>query len=606
MEVSRASTGRIFDLLTQPFRILGLNPTATNQQIEQAFSAAQQTQVASTKTLSLAREVLRDPARRLSCELSYPLDCPDEEIEAFYATLSRHAPTDEILQLAARPWPLARANLVAHIASHRPAEAALLYALLESHASIDAYEIFAKLRTARTAAGVPAPSLISINQGLEELLDTHAGAVFTGYDTIQAAAEPVLQCCRRIIGDGDDRKVAALGRILAPYREVIAPEQQIAAAKIGSASAALQQRPNDASLVEQLYEQALVWATLCHPLLIWNASQDRRELELEIPIEQLRAVIASLTDNKDYQAAVKIAEITREPFSAVPTTLDQLAEDARLIAVLTPYKSTKLLLDVIEEHERNPWPLIVALEKHGFGLSSAEPAKRLWEVFLAATKATKSTPSAELPWRLVCDFAKSLEKKPAKTASAATRLIAGLIEYGESASAPPEILNKLKQDLRALPTKPRRRMKLAASAFLATAVLGVSVFYLGSSELRLFWSKLGASTRSATPALGVEKMPPVGTGQHLDLDGVRYCHFQEERLRIIKERARGPEDVRAFNLLAVDYNSRCSDFFYRDTDVETVTAEIAANRERIAAEAEQIMSTWPGHTTSPVFAPASK
>jgi hypothetical protein len=29
-----------------------------------------------------------------------------------------------------------------------------------------------------------------------------------------------------------------------------------------------------------------------------------------------------------------------------------------------------------------------------------------------------------------------------------------------------------------------------------------------------------------------------------------------------------------------------------------VTAEVAANRQRLAAEAEQIMSTWPGHTST--------
>jgi hypothetical protein len=90
------------------------------------------------------------------------------------------------------------------------------------------------------------------------------------------------------------------------------------------------------------------------------------------------------------------------------------------------------------------------------------------------------------------------------------------------------------------------------------------------------------------------------------LGEVRYCHFQEERLRILKQLAHGPEDVRAFNLLVVDYNSRCSDYFYQDNDVATVTAEIRANRERIAAEAKQIMSMWPGHITLPSFAPAAK
>jgi len=90
------------------------------------------------------------------------------------------------------------------------------------------------------------------------------------------------------------------------------------------------------------------------------------------------------------------------------------------------------------------------------------------------------------------------------------------------------------------------------------------------------------------------------------LEYVRYCHFQEERLRILKGAARSAEDTRAFNTLVVDYNSRCSDFFYRDSDVATVTAEIAANRQRLTDEAGRIMSTWPGHATVPVFAQPAK
>jgi hypothetical protein len=99
-------------------------------------------------------------------------------------------------------------------------------------------------------------------------------------------------------------------------------------------------------------------------------------------------------------------------------------------------------------------------------------------------------------------------------------------------------------------------------------------------------------------ATEAEAIPAVGAGQHYSLVDVRYCHFQEERLRTMKREAQGAEDIRAFNLLAVDYNSRCSDFFYQESDLATVTAEVAASRQRLAAEAERIMSTWPGHTST--------
>ena len=91
-------------------------------------------------------------------------------------------------------------------------------------------------------------------------------------------------------------------------------------------------------------------------------------------------------------------------------------------------------------------------------------------------------------------------------------------------------------------------------------------------------------------------MPPVGTGQRYSLPYVRYCYFQQERLKTIKELAQGPEDARSYNLLVVDYNARCSDFLYQSQDLLAVVAEITANKSRLEADARRIMSAWPGHT----------
>jgi hypothetical protein len=121
-----------------------------------------------------------------------------------------------------------------------------------------------------------------------------------------------------------------------------------------------------------------------------------------------------------------------------------------------------------------------------------------------------------------------------------------------------------------------------------------AALYYGGDRLRsLVQQPAATSSRAMSDA---ETIPAVGTGQHLDLSGVRYCHYQEERLKIMKPDVKSPEDARAFNLLVVDYNSRCSDIFFKDADLAVVKAEIAANQERLAADAKTIISTWPGHT----------
>src|SRR3984893_18316825 len=65
-----------FDLFAQPFRILRIDPGATNQQVHDAFDIAQKQQLASSDELGSARASIFDPSRRLLHELRYPIDTP--------------------------------------------------------------------------------------------------------------------------------------------------------------------------------------------------------------------------------------------------------------------------------------------------------------------------------------------------------------------------------------------------------------------------------------------------------------------------------------------------------------------------------------------------
>ena len=396
----------------------------------------------------------------------------------------------------------------------------------------------------------------------------------------------------------------------------------------------MRRQPNDPLLLEELLNAVRRWMSLSRPLLMWNVHQRHFELDFETPVKQLRLLIADLTENQHYEVAIKITDITRDVFRAVPTTIEELAEDARLMSSLSQYANIKQLQDIIDEAEANPDQLISALENDGFGQTAIEPAKGLWEAFVQAASATRTTSASELPWQMMHDFAKHLSNKP-EAAAAVTYLISGLVEYGARVSAAANILKALRDnlsfmksfmgvepsseapaahtstreprfskffrrsDLRSLfkaTSKRKHLVGLAGLITIALAALGAAAFYVGFDEVRSFWSNAFVAAQPGTTQLGTETQPPVGTGQHLALDGVRYCHFQQERLRIIKQDVRGSEDARAYNLLIVDYNSRCSDYFYQDNDLKLVLAEVNAKKDLLEADAKRIVSTWPGHT----------
>jgi hypothetical protein len=626
MDHSHENDRGIFALSKQPFRMLRFDPTSKH------FADA-----ASAEVMVYEREIVLDPKRQLACELRCPIDCPLSDLEPLYAALSNATgPIGELHLFADRLWPLTRANFVAHIASRRPANAAWLYALLESHAAIDTNAIYLNLKAARTAAHIPAPSWISLNEGLDELLNIHCSAAFVGYDVIESAVEPVLECARQILADGERHLVESLGSLLRSYRQFSDPLRKEATQQIAIACLALRQQPDDAT-VETLANAVQVWMSTTRPLLMWRAYQGRRELDFDTPVDELRALIANLSENEHYDVAIKITEIARDLFSAVPTTIDQLVEDAHLIEELSSHGNIRQLQDTIDELESEPGPLIAALEQDGFGQASSGPAKILWEAFLRAA-GTANEQSTEAAWWLVREFAIRLSNRP-EAAAAVLFFIAGMIEYGERASVAPQFLKALRDNLgfmqsfiasepietvnsgqtsrlrsvaaklfqrRVQPSNSedsfRKRNRRIGSAILAAFVIAAcgAALYFDFDQVRLLWPKVFASapTQPAMLTSIGEAMPAIGTGQHLAIDGVRYCHFQEERLRIIKQELQGPQDTRAYNLMIVDYNSRCSDYFFQDNDLKAVLAEVNSKRKFLESEARQIMSAWPGHAGS--------
>lgn len=152
-----ASNPRSFDLLIHPFRILCVGPAATDGLVNDAFDRANLNGLGSDHALGRARAAILDPAKRLYCELSYPIDSRREEIEALYAALSRECSENELLSFSEQLAPLSRANLIAHLTARQPASGTLLTAFVESHASIDPARIYENSKVDQANRGTTGP-----------------------------------------------------------------------------------------------------------------------------------------------------------------------------------------------------------------------------------------------------------------------------------------------------------------------------------------------------------------------------------------------------------------------------------------------------------------
>ena len=92
-------------------------------------------------------------------------------------------------------------------------------------------------------------------------------------------------------------------------------------------------------------------------------------------------------------------------------------------------------------------------------------------------------------------------------------------------------------------------------------------------------------------------MPPTSSGRILSLTELRYCLFQAERIKRIRNvlPVQPPDyEVDLFNGMIDDMNGRCSNNRYYDADENVVKANIAAYGSLLDAQAMAIIQKWNG------------
>jgi hypothetical protein len=89
-----------------------------------------------------------------------------------------------------------------------------------------------------------------------------------------------------------------------------------------------------------------------------------------------------------------------------------------------------------------------------------------------------------------------------------------------------------------------------------------------------------------------ETMPPVGTDVALTRSNIRYCSFQRVRLEAARPLIETNPEGQRFQAAISDYNSRCGDYRYRQSDEDAVDAELTGRRIALEAEGRSLAASW--------------
>ncbi|XSC45466.1 hypothetical protein ACF1BQ_004975 [Bradyrhizobium sp. RDT10] len=300
-------------------------------EIEAALARARETRIAPEARLAEAYANLLDPVRRLPGELSYPLGSTPDRVDLFYAELPADASDEDILQASAQFAPISRANFIARYAARRGASSELLVALIDAHNSIDAIEIYQALQALRHRAGWAPPSLASVRDGLNDLLNAHCAAVIDAYDPVESAAEPLLETTRQILATCERPLVQTHSLLLAAYRRAIGGMRAKAEQQVDDACQSMEQRPDDPSSIEGLADALHRWAFLCEPLLLLNAHEGFSDPEMNAAPDRIFGLLGDLSNQHHYLRAQQVLDHALDAFGSIPDVAARLAEAGEIL-----------------------------------------------------------------------------------------------------------------------------------------------------------------------------------------------------------------------------------------------------------------------------------
>ncbi|CDZ35604.1 Hypothetical protein NGAL_HAMBI1145_29280 [Neorhizobium galegae bv. officinalis] len=89
-----------------------------------------------------------------------------------------------------------------------------------------------------------------------------------------------------------------------------------------------------------------------------------------------------------------------------------------------------------------------------------------------------------------------------------------------------------------------------------------------------------------------EIKPSPGVGATLSRSELRYCIFQGKRLDLLRTMALSNSAIDKFNGQIADFNLRCSNFRYRETDMTAVTLEASSNSSQFMRDATAVAKGW--------------
>jgi len=442
-----------FNLLANPFVLLGLQSNATAQDVKDACEDAIEDGIASEEDVRRAQQILLTPKLRLHAEISGLLDVELGLASQIVTELKRGADAKGVAQGLLSLHSLARSNVMAHLAACFGTDVGGLTRLLEAQATTAVGAVCDAINDAREEAGSGRTDRQAVADTLVKLREEQIKAVVEKFVGGRDFAEQFATFVKSVLSKSDANEIGALDLYVRAYGQAVAAELSRKREKVTEACNAVRADPKNKGAVSQIADTLHAWNVIALPAQLYEAHLNREEAQAKELYLQVRDLCLWLAnENDEYEIARTITNACADVFENLPRSIGQMKEEQEILKRLQNEKDAVALLGPLiklcgetkEIHRKLESDLL----KNGFGPFSTGIAGTLFAEFSKGVDATKRSEFSDAPWRLIRQIAIELNND-SQAPKAAAAIIAGLVRYMDGHRPSNEVVQQLEQDQRA-------------------------------------------------------------------------------------------------------------------------------------------------------------
>lgn len=428
-------------LLENPFVILNVAASATNEEIVDAHDDLSAAADADEAALAEARQQLLSPRTRLTAEMAFLTDTSEGEASRLLAQLASRADREGLLSATERLSPLSKSNLIVAIIETFGLTSDLLVRLISAQADIAPGDVVVALRRVREKAGVVMPTEEGVVQALEGLFEQHARSALRTESDPCGLAKVVTFATEAICATKDADRFERLDALQQAYWRIVSRDTASLRSDLAAIGERLLEGSGEADV--NAYIDALRrWDVFGQPLQLLERARGREDREAQAVQKDVRALCLDLANEKKRSdVALRITEVAREVFAELERTASALAEDLEVLRENAALQAARPIEDILERlrTKLDAFAREIEAGRTGAGTEWAT-------LFETLSETLRKTKGQDASWILLRSFGVDLFNE-SKAAVAARAFVTAVLERAREASASPEIVKRLETDL---------------------------------------------------------------------------------------------------------------------------------------------------------------